>query len=64
MTPELIAALCDHAQGNLRALMNLSGEMLAVATQREARLTRSTRSCRYVPRVVVTLNLDQRNLIG
>jgi hypothetical protein len=64
MTPELIAALCDHAQGNLCALMNLSGEMLAVATQREARLTRSTRSCRYVPRVVVTLNLDQRNLIG
>jgi general secretion pathway protein A len=36
MTPELIATLCDHAQGNLRALMNLSGEMLAVATQREA----------------------------
>jgi general secretion pathway protein A len=36
MTPELIATLCDHAQGNLRALMNLSGEMLAVATQRDA----------------------------
>jgi general secretion pathway protein A len=63
MTPELIATLCDHAQGNLRALMNLSGEMLAVATQREARLSRSTRSCRYVPRVVATLDLDQRNLI-
>jgi type II secretory pathway predicted ATPase ExeA len=36
MTPELIATLCDHAQGNLRALMNLAGELLAVATQREA----------------------------
>jgi hypothetical protein len=44
MTPELIATLCDHAQGNLHALMSLSGEMLAVATQREARLSRSTRS--------------------
>ena len=37
MTPELIATLGDHAQGNLRALMNLAGELLAVATQREAR---------------------------
>jgi len=36
MTPELIATLCDHAQGNLRALMNLAGELLAVATMREA----------------------------
>ncbi len=36
MTPELIATLCDHAQGNLRALMNLAGELLAVATEREA----------------------------
>jgi general secretion pathway protein A len=35
MTPELIAALCDHAQGNLRALMNMAGELLAVAAQRE-----------------------------
>ena len=37
MTPELIATLCDHAQGNLRALMNLAGELLALAAQREAR---------------------------
>ena len=37
MTPELIATVCDHAQGNLRALMNLAGELLAVAVQREAR---------------------------
>jgi type II secretory pathway predicted ATPase ExeA len=35
MTPELIATLCDHAQGNLRALMNIAGDLLAVATQRE-----------------------------
>jgi general secretion pathway protein A len=38
MTPELIATLCDHAQGNLRALMNMAGELLAAAAQREARL--------------------------
>ena len=37
MTPELIATLCDHAQGNPRALMNMAGELLAVAAQREAR---------------------------
>lgn len=37
MTPELIATLCDHAQGNLRALMNMAGELLAIAAQREAR---------------------------
>jgi type II secretory pathway predicted ATPase ExeA len=35
MTPELIATLCDHAQGNLRALMNMAGELLATAAQRE-----------------------------
>lgn len=35
MTPELIATLCDHAQGNLRALMNLAGELLDLAAQRE-----------------------------
>jgi type II secretory pathway predicted ATPase ExeA len=35
MTPELITTLCDHAQGNLRALMNLAGELLALAAQRE-----------------------------
>ena len=37
MTPELIATLSDHAQGNPRALMNLAGELLALAAQREAR---------------------------
>ena len=37
MTPELIATLCDHATGNHRALMNMAGELLAVAAQREAR---------------------------
>jgi type II secretory pathway predicted ATPase ExeA len=35
MTPELIATLCDHAQGNLRALMNLAAELLDLAAQRE-----------------------------
>jgi type II secretory pathway predicted ATPase ExeA len=37
MTPELITVLCDHALGNHRALMNLAGELLAVAAQRELR---------------------------
>ena len=37
MTPELIATLADHAQGNPRALMNIAGELLSVAAQREAR---------------------------
>jgi type II secretory pathway predicted ATPase ExeA len=37
MTPELIATLCDHAQGNLRALMNIASELLAYAAEREAR---------------------------
>jgi general secretion pathway protein A len=37
MTAELIQALCDHAQGNLRALMNMAGELLSIATEREAR---------------------------
>jgi type II secretory pathway predicted ATPase ExeA len=37
MTPELVAALADHAQGNLRALMNMGGELLTLAAQREAR---------------------------
>jgi len=36
MTAEVIATLCDHAQGNLRALMNMAGELLALAAQREA----------------------------
>ena len=37
MTPELTSALCDHAQGNLRALMNMAGELLSIAAEREAR---------------------------
>ena len=37
MTAELIQALCDHAQGNLRALMNMAGELLSIAAEREAR---------------------------
>ena len=37
MSAELIATLCDHAQGNPRALMNMAGELLALAAQREAR---------------------------
>jgi general secretion pathway protein A len=37
MTPELTAALCDHAQGNMRALMNMGSELLSIAAQREAR---------------------------
>jgi type II secretory pathway predicted ATPase ExeA len=36
MTAELIATVCDHAQGNLRSLMNMAGELLALAAQREA----------------------------
>jgi general secretion pathway protein A len=37
MTPELIASLADHAAGNPRALMNIAGELLDAAAQREAR---------------------------
>ena len=37
MTPELIARLADHSQGNPRALMNIAGELLDVAAQREVR---------------------------
>jgi type II secretory pathway predicted ATPase ExeA len=37
MTPELIATLADHAQGNLRALMNMAAELLQLAAEREAR---------------------------
>jgi general secretion pathway protein A len=37
MTGELIASLADHAQGNLRALMNMAGELLSIAAEREAR---------------------------
>jgi general secretion pathway protein A len=37
MTQEVIAAICDHAQGNLRALMIMANELLEAAAQREAR---------------------------
>ena len=37
MTPELLLTLADHAQGNPRALMNIAGELLDAAAQREAR---------------------------
>ena len=35
--PKGFAAICDHAQGNLRALMIMAGELLEIAAQREAR---------------------------
>lgn len=35
MVPELIATLCEHAQGNLRALMILASELLDLAVQRD-----------------------------
>jgi len=37
MTPQVIAALADHAQGNLRTLMIMADELLAAAAEREAR---------------------------
>jgi general secretion pathway protein A len=37
MTTEMIATICDHAQGNPRALMIMAAELLEVAVQREAR---------------------------
>ena len=37
MTEELTVTLCDHAQGNLRALMNMAAELLVFAAEREAR---------------------------
>jgi general secretion pathway protein A len=36
MSNEVIATICDHAQGNLRALMILAGELLELAAQRDA----------------------------
>ena len=38
MTPELCTTLCDHAAGNYRTLMNMAGELLAVAARCEARI--------------------------
>src|ERR1035438_4224906 len=37
MTAELIVTLCDHAQGNLRALMIMADELLNAAAHRESR---------------------------
>jgi type II secretory pathway predicted ATPase ExeA len=37
MTTDVIATLCDHAQGNLRALMIMAGELLEAAALRDAR---------------------------
>jgi general secretion pathway protein A len=37
MTAEVIATICDHAQGNPRALMILAADLLEAAAQREAR---------------------------
>jgi len=37
MTQEVIATICDHAQGNPRALMIMANELLEAAAQREAR---------------------------
>jgi type II secretory pathway predicted ATPase ExeA len=37
MTQEVIATICDHAQGNLRALMIMANELLEAAAQCEAR---------------------------
>ena len=36
MTPELMAALCDHAHGNYRVLTTMAAELLAAAAQCEA----------------------------
>jgi type II secretory pathway predicted ATPase ExeA len=35
MTPDVIVTLSEHAQGNCRALMNMAGELLAIAAQRQ-----------------------------
>jgi general secretion pathway protein A len=35
MTPQLQTALCEHAVGNLRLLMNMANELLDAAVRRE-----------------------------
>jgi type II secretory pathway predicted ATPase ExeA len=37
MTAELMATLSEHAMGNIRALMNMAGELLAAGAHREAK---------------------------
>jgi type II secretory pathway predicted ATPase ExeA len=36
MTDELAEALCEHAQGNLRALMNMAAELLEAGVRKDA----------------------------
>jgi type II secretory pathway predicted ATPase ExeA len=36
MTPDLMAAMCDHSHGNYRVLTTMAAELLAAAAQREA----------------------------
>ena len=36
MTPEVIATICDHAQGNLRTLMIMAADLLEAAAQHDA----------------------------
>jgi hypothetical protein len=36
-TEELCEALCEHAQGNLRALMNMAAELLEAGVKKDAR---------------------------
>ena len=35
MTPELVITLSEHASGNVRTLMHMADELLAVGTERE-----------------------------
>lgn len=37
MTPELMTTLAEHSMGNVRAMMNMAGELLAVGSQREVK---------------------------
>lgn len=37
MTLDVVTALCEHAHGNYRALMNMADELLAIAAQREVK---------------------------
>jgi general secretion pathway protein A len=37
MTPELVATLAEHAMGNVRAMMNMAGELLALGAKAEVR---------------------------
>ena len=48
MTPEVIATICDHALGNLRALMIMAGE-LSRRPPPSGRPVRSTRHCSSRP---------------